>query len=83
MAGFETDDELYTCLTGEHPIHVVAHAKSSVDGKNYPIAFVSNYGKGRTFHCVLGHDARALAIPAVQELFRRGCAWASGLPPVP
>jgi len=31
---------------------------------------------------VLGHDTKALSAPAVQELYRRGCAWAAGLPPV-
>lgn len=79
MESFETADELYTCLVGEHPIEVLAHAKSRIDGKEYPMAFVSNYGKGRTFHSVLGHDAKALSVPQVQELFRRGTAWAAGL----
>ena len=83
MAAFETQDELYTCLVGETPIEVLAQAKSKVDGKYYPMAFISQYGKGRTFHCPLGHDAKALNVPEVQELFRRGCAWAAGLPPVP
>ena len=82
MADFETQDELYTCLVGDYPIEVLAQAKSKVDAKYYPMAFVSHYGKGRTFHCVLGHDAVALSAPAVQELYRRGCAWAAGLPPV-
>jgi type 1 glutamine amidotransferase len=82
MTAFETQDELYTCLTGDHPIEVVAQAKSKVDGKLYPMAFTSTYGKGRTFHCVLGHDAKALSVPGVQELYRRGCAWAAGLPPL-
>ena len=80
LTDFDTQDELYTCLTGEHPIEVLAQAKSKADGKYYPMAFVSNYGKGRTFHCVLGHDVKALGVPAVQELYRRGCAWAAGLP---
>jgi len=83
MAEFEAQDELYTCLAGDHPIEVLLQAKSKVDQKYYPIAFVSQYGKGRTFHCVLGHDNRSLGAPAVQELFRRGCAWIAGLPPVP
>ncbi len=83
MADFDTQDELYTCLTGEHPIEVVAQAKSKVDGQYYPMAFVSRYGQGRTFHCILGHDAKALSTSGVQELYRRGCAWAAGLPPVP
>jgi uncharacterized protein len=82
MPGFDTQDELYTCLVGDHPIEVLAQAKSKVDGKYYPMAFTSHYGKGRTFHCPLGHDAKALSVPGVQELFRRGCAWAAGLPPV-
>jgi uncharacterized protein len=82
MTDFDTQDELYTCLVGDHPIEILAHAKSKVDGKYYPMAFVSHYGKGRTFHCPLGHDAKALSVPGVQELSRRGCAWAAGLAPV-
>jgi type 1 glutamine amidotransferase len=83
MVDFDTKDELYTCLVGDHPIQVVAQAKSKLDGQYYPMAFVSNYGKGKTFHCILGHDAKALSVPAVQELYRRGCAWAAGLEAVP
>jgi type 1 glutamine amidotransferase len=79
MQSFETDDELYTCLTGERPIEVLATARSKVDGKEYPMAFVLNYGKGRVFHSLLGHDVKAINNPNVAELFRRGCAWAAGL----
>jgi len=82
MTDFDTQDELYTCLVGDYPIEVLAQAKSKVDAKYYPMAFISHYGKGRTFHCVLGHDVKALSAPAVQELYRRGCAWAAGLAPV-
>jgi type 1 glutamine amidotransferase len=83
LPDFDTQDELYTCLIGDHPIEVLAQAKSKVDGKDYPIAFISRYGKGRTFHCTLGNDVKALSFPAVQELYRRGCAWAAGLPSTP
>jgi len=82
LSDFDTQDELYTCLTGDHPIEILAQAKSKIDAKYYPLAFISRYGKGRTFHCVLGHDAKALSVPGVQELYRRGCAWAAGLEPV-
>lgn len=82
MKAFETIDELYTCLAGDKQIHVVAKAISKVDHKEYPMAFVNHYGKGRVFHCVLGHDAQALSIEPVQELYRRGTAWAAGLEPV-
>jgi len=78
---FETSDELYTCLAGDRPIHVLARAKSKVDKKDYPMAFLNTYEKGRVFHCVLGHDVPALSTPGVQGLYRRGTAWAAGLPP--
>lgn len=78
MQPFETVDELYTCLTGDRPIEVLATAKSKVDGKIYPMAFCFNYEKGRVFHCVLGHDGKALEPAPVGELFRRGTSWAAG-----
>ena len=78
LADFDTEDELYTCLDGAAPIHVLATAKSKVDQKDYPMAFVLTPGKGRTFHCVLGHDAKALK-ESVGALYRRGTAWAAGL----
>jgi len=83
MQPFETTDELYTCLAGNTPIEIIAQAKSKVDGKEYPMGFVLNYGKGRVFHSVLGHDAQAIANPPVAELFRRASAWCANLPLVP
>ena len=82
LKAFSTIDELYTCLTGDKPIEVLATATSKVDQKVYPMAFVHECGKGRVFHCVLGHDANALKPDAVGELFRRGTAWAAKLEPV-
>lgn len=82
LKSFEIEDELYTCLDGTPPIHVIAKATSKVDQKDYPMAFVLTYGQGRVFHCVLGHDVKALSTPAAQELYRRGTAWSAGLPPV-
>lgn len=81
LRDFETTDELYTCLEGEAPIRVLATARSRVDGRDYPMAFVLEYGRGRVFHSPLGHDAAALGVEAVGELFRRGTAWAAGLLP--
>jgi type 1 glutamine amidotransferase len=82
MAPFETIDELYTCLAGNEPIEVLATATSKVDQKVYPMAFTFQPGKGRVFHCVLGHDAKALEPVPVGELFRRGTAWAAGQVPM-
>ena len=80
---FDTVDELYTCLDGDTPITILAKATSKVDKKDYPIGFVLPYGKGRVFHCVLGHSVKAFEAPSVGELFRRATAWAAGLPAVP
>ncbi|MCD6340071.1 MAG: ThuA domain-containing protein [Verrucomicrobia bacterium] len=81
LRDFMTDDELYTCLAGEAPIRVLAVARSKVDGKDYPMAFVLRYGQGRVFHTLLGHDVKAFSFPEVQKLLRRGTAWAAGLDP--
>jgi type 1 glutamine amidotransferase len=81
MKEFDTVDELYTCLAGQTPIKVLATARSKVDDKAYPMAFVLNYGKGRVFHSVLGHDVQAFESPYVGRLYRNACAWAAGLEP--
>jgi type 1 glutamine amidotransferase len=81
MEPFETLDELYTCLDGQTPIHVLATAVSKVDQKPYPMAFVLEYGKGRSFHSPLGHDVRAFSVPGVSDLLRRATAWTAGLEP--
>jgi len=79
---FEVTDELYTCLGGDTPISVLAVATSKVDKKEYPMAFVLDYGKGRVFHTVLGHDAQVWKTAGAAELLRRGTAWAAGIAPV-
>jgi len=79
MHSFDTDDELYVCLTGDQPVQLLAQARS-VNGNYYPMAFTHRYRKGRIFHTTLGHDARAIHIAGTAELIRRGVAWAAGRP---
>jgi type 1 glutamine amidotransferase len=84
LADFTTTDELYTCLTGDAPIHLLAQAKSKVDQRYHPQAFVREYGQGRVFLTTLGHDVLAYTNgPSVGELLRRGTAWTAGLPAQP
>ena len=81
LADFETTDELYTCLTGDAPIHLLAHAKSKVDQHYHPQAFVRDYGKGRVFLTTLGHDVNSWTnSPSVGELLRRASVWAGQRP---
>ena len=78
MQDFQADDELYFCLVGDAAVNLLAVARSKVTGRDEPMAFTLQYGKGRVFHTPLGHDAKSLQMPGVQELLRRGCLWAAG-----
>ena len=78
IKSYETDDELYICLTGNQPVHILAKARSKVTGRYHPMAFVHTYKKGRVFHTTLGHDARAIQIPGTGKLIRNGVIWAAG-----
>jgi len=81
MQDFQADDELYICLVGERPIEVLATARSKITGKDHPMAFVFDYGRGRVFHTPLGHDVKAIRMPGVAELIRHGTAWTAGQKP--
>ena len=82
LAAFDTTDELYTCLAGDRPIHILASATSVLDKKDHPMAFVRTFGKGRVFLTTLGHDVAAVTNSSVPELIRRASAWTAGLDPV-
>jgi type 1 glutamine amidotransferase len=74
---FEADDELYSKLQGDAPIHVLVSADSPWSKKTEPLVFTLEYGQGRVFHETFGHDGKALANPSVQKLIQRGCEWAA------
>ena len=75
MKPFETQDELYYRQQGNQPIAVLAMVRSKVTGQDEPMAFVYDYGKGRVFQTVLGHDATAIRNDGTAELIRRGTVW--------
>jgi type 1 glutamine amidotransferase len=81
MNSFETDDELYTGLTGQRPVTMLATSRAKTTGQDHPMAFVFDYGQGRVFHTPLGHDVKAFTLPGPAELIRRGTAWAAGREP--
>ena len=78
IAGYEAKDELYGRQQGDAPVHIVATARSKATGKDELVAFVHEYGKGRVFQTVLGHDAAAIRVPGTTRLIRYGSLWASG-----
>jgi type 1 glutamine amidotransferase len=75
IADFATTDELYCSQVGLDPVDPLLTARSKVTGKDEPLAYVYNDGKGRVFQTLLGHDAGAVRTPAHAEVIRRAIAW--------
>ncbi|AMV37966.1 sialate O-acetylesterase [Planctomyces sp. SH-PL62] len=75
-------DELYQNSMLPEGAVVLATAYSDPEkpkgtGKDEPVIWVNQYGKGRVFSCVLGHDVAALNDPHVAPWLRRGTIWAA------
>lgn len=77
MKDFKADDELYAKLVGDAPIHVLVEAKSEWSGRVEPLAWTLDYGRGRVFSFVLGHDVRAIENGDFARLLTRGTEWAA------
>ncbi len=75
-------DELYNSLRGPgENMTVLATAFSdpanSGSGHDEPMLMVIQFGKGRVFHTVLGHDVNALSCVGFITTFQRGTEWAA------
>jgi uncharacterized protein len=86
------DDELYANLKWqpEGSYHVLAtawdehslykgKAKQPIPGEgiHQPMLWTVEYGKGRVFATVLGHDGTAVKLPGFVTTFTRGAEWAA------
>ena len=76
-------DEFYTGF-GYDPgvkVNVIATAfddrKYKGRGQDEPVLMTLQYGKGRVFHTILGHDMTALVEPGFVVTFARGTEWAA------
>ena len=78
LESFTADDELYSKLQGDDPIHVLLDAHSEYSSRREPVAWTRSYGKGRVLVTILGHDLKSREIPAFKALLRKGTAWAAG-----
>lgn len=75
-------DELYDRLRGPAKnLHVIAVAysdkKTGGTGENEPVLFTIEYGKGRVFHTVMGHDVSQIHCVGFAVTFQRGTEWAA------
>ena len=72
---FKIADELYTCMAGDAPIHVLAEAMSPEQQRKYPMAYLHKYGEGYAFTTVLGHDLQALQSQGFVTMLRNAVLW--------
>jgi type 1 glutamine amidotransferase len=79
--GFIATDELYHSMQMHPGAQVLATAfddpKRRGTGKEEPILWTVEYGKGRVFMDQLGHDLTAMAEPGFISTFVRGAEWAA------
>ncbi|HOB75388.1 MAG TPA: ThuA domain-containing protein [Phycisphaerae bacterium] len=78
ISDFQADDELYAKLVGDAPIHVLVEAYSEWSGRVEPLVWTLEYGKGRVYNNVFGHDVKACRDPNFAKLLQRGTLWAAG-----
>lgn len=75
-------DELYDRLRGPaENVTILASAFSAKEqkgtGRHEPVFMVTDYGKGRVFHTVLGHAVEHLKEGSFITTFQRGTEWAA------
>lgn len=81
FTNFLTIDELWHRTALQTNIEVLATAYSAPEwkgtGKDEPVAFVTHFGRGRSFNLLLGHDLQAMDAAGFQQMLRRGTEWAA------
>lgn len=68
---FVTSDELYRNFRLKPGIRVLA------TGRDKPLIWTVNYGRGRVFHTALGHDLDSMHTPGFAATYARGAEWAA------
>jgi type 1 glutamine amidotransferase len=91
VSDFKTQDELYMglALTEGNNVLITADAAAgthpwgpqrqpkAMPGGTFPLGWTRQYGAGKVFVLLLGHDARSFQTPEFQQLVLNGVDWAT------
>ena len=75
VTDFITNDELYTQIAWKDGNDVFMTAE--LEGETHPMAWTRNYGNGRVFVCLLGHNGLSFQTPEFQKLILNGVMWST------
>lgn len=77
LNAFTTTDELYYHQEGNEKIVPLLTAVSKDTGKAEPIAWTYEYGNGRVFQLLLGHDVASFEAKEIRDIIQRAAIWAA------
>ena len=81
IGDFAIEDELWHRMQRDPNAHVLCTAYSDTagggTGQQEPVAYTTDFGRGRGFYLVLGHDDRAMLNSDWRMLMLRGTEWAA------
>jgi hypothetical protein len=91
VSDFKTPDELYMglALAAGNDVFITADAAEGthpwgperqpkhMPGGTFPLGWTRQYGAGKVFVLLLGHDGRSFQTPAFQQLVLNGVDWAT------
>lgn len=77
LKDFEATDELYYNQKGTDPIDTLVTAISKNTGKEEPLAWHYQYGNGRVFQTLLGHNAASYSSEGFRRLIIQAGLWVS------
>ncbi|MCX7045623.1 MAG: PmoA family protein [Candidatus Sumerlaeota bacterium] len=81
LQDFWITDELWRRAQMQPTAHILCRALSAKDpgesGQDEPVAHCSEFGKGRCFNLILGHDTKVMQNAAWTVLMTRGVEWAA------
>ena len=74
------DDLKYKIPQEQKPANIPTnwpHLDFNPTGKDEPMLWTVNYGRGRTVYTTLGHDVKAMGMPGFSTIFVRSVEWAA------